>query len=123
MNRFIFLLMLIAFVACSKEVPPADPHDATRIEGGVWAAMLPAHPDWRYEFRQGLLRQYALDYGIVLSDQTYMYALRSDTVFIGGSGPDRERRWVVFFHCDSLVECRTKSSGVLAPTLFLKRMQ
>ncbi len=122
-NIAFFLLSLTLLTACRKEAPPADPRDAARIEGGVWGSLLPAQPDWRYEFDDGLLRQYVSDFGAVLSEQTYPYALRHDTILIGGSGATDARRWVVYFHCDSVVECRTQGSGILAPTLFLKRMQ
>lgn len=116
------LLFLTVLIACRKETPPDEPRDASRLEGGAWRNILPAHPAWQYEFQDGLLRQYVLDFGIVVSDQTYPYALRRDTVFIGGDAFSSPRRWVIYFHCDSLVECHTQGSGILVPTLYLKRM-
>lgn len=116
------LLLLTLFTACHKEAPPADPRDASRIEGGVWSSLLPAHPDWRYTFDNGLLRQYVSDFGAVVSDQTYPYALRHDTLIIGGSGGASARCWVVYFYCDSIVQVQNVTPGaVIAPTLYLKK--
>lgn len=116
------LLLLTLLAACHKEAPAADPRDASRIEGGMWSSLLPAHPDWRYTFDDGLLRQYVSDFGAVLSDQTYPYALRHDTLIIGGSGGASARCWVVYFYCDSIVQVQNVTPGaVIAPTLYLKK--
>ncbi|MBL7780674.1 MAG: hypothetical protein JNM22_05605 [Saprospiraceae bacterium] len=121
MKHLYLILLPILFLQCQKEMPEPNPKDASRIEGR-WESLLPSNPEWAYSFEDGFLTQTHTNFGTVLSSQTYTYATRNDTVFIGGSGLNMERRWKVYFHCDSIVEARTATPGsVLAPTIWLKR--
>ena len=117
---FLFSLfaLLLASSCIKQECLDPDPHDATRI-GGAWSGRIPAHPDWTYHFNQGLLTLSVPQVGQPDIVTTTEYSIHGDTVFFL-PGP---AYWVVFFHGDQLVECRTHGSGVISPTLFLQRME
>lgn len=121
-NIALLTLLLLSLVQCRKEPIAPDPKDAARIEG-TWSNMLPAHPDWRYEFYDGLLTQSVYDFGQPLSVKTYPYAIRQDTIFVGGDSVNAPRQLIVYFYCDSLVQCRTQGSGIINPILYLKRIK
>lgn len=120
MKHFVFLLLIFLF-SCHKEPISPDASDASRIEG-TWSSLLPAHPDWKYDFHKGLLTQSVQDFGQPLSVNTYPYAIRKDTIFIGGDATNAPRWWITKFKCDSLVECKTGGVSIIHYILYLERI-
>lgn len=113
--RYLLFLPLFLMLACHNE--PENIPDASRIEGH-WQSMIPDHPDWKYDFHDGLLHQQIDDFGIVVAQQDYVYAVRGDTIFISGTGG--QRTWVTYFPCDSLVRVFDITAQVSA-SIWLKR--
>ena len=104
----IVLLLLAAFVlspiltSCSGQKEPVY-----TIEGR-WEAMLPAHPNWVYDFHNGLLTQTVSDFGAVISQRQYPYTVRYssspiDTLFVGGDTHEPARTWLLDFECATIV--------------------
>jgi len=111
MRYLIPILLLLS--ACAEEQTISDPYDASRIVG-TWRSMVPANPDWVYQFDgQGFMRQTFHFGGATLSSLEYPYATRQDTVFIGGDANDPARTWMVRFECDSILEVRNVTPGTL----------
>jgi hypothetical protein len=55
-----------------------------------------------------------------ITTQEYVYAIKSDSVFIAGSGG--QRIWVVYFECDDVVQI-TEIEALLGAKRWLKRAQ
>lgn len=122
MKKIVLFLVVIAtfFVSCKKDVTLPSPTDATRIQSGTWSPLIPANPEWNYEFERGILIQSLPAFSTVLITYTFPYAIRADTVLIGGDTTNQPRRWVCYFHCDSLVEV-TQLGAAINEKFFLKR--
>jgi hypothetical protein len=124
MKKILILLLCSIVFACKKDPDTCgntDPQDAARIEGR-WMSLFPSHPEYLYSFESGLLRQSHTAFGAVISDNTYTYATRHDTLHIGGDANNLPRTLLLYFHCDSIVEARNISPGaVLAPVIWLKQ--
>ena len=111
------LLAASMTMSCNKEPDPPAPG----IEGR-WTPMLPAHPEWTYDFRDGLLTQSITDFGVMITSITYPYAVRQDTVWIGGTVTDMPRTWLLEFECADIVRVTNISPGATLSTQFwLKR--
>lgn len=111
------MLLLLLPAACGDDKEPL-----LTIEG-QWQALLPAHPNWLYEFHNGLLTQSITDFNAVISTRTYPYTERGDTIYIGGDLNNDTRKWLVTWESPNVVHIE-----VLNPTLFksveyLKRVQ
>jgi hypothetical protein len=119
--RIIALVAIMAIIInCRKDIePPPSPTDASRI-AGEWLAMIPENPEWQYSFRDGFLTQKIEDFGIPVTTQQYVYATKADTVFISGAGG--QRKWVVYFECDEIVQIRDIEAQ-LAAVKWLKRRE
>lgn len=124
MKHYILLFACaILFSTCQKDTAPSDPRDATRIEGR-WRSLLPAHPDWQYDFNDGLLTQSVTDLGVVVSSLQFTYAIRHDTIHIGGDGINIPRNYQAYIHCDSIAELKNITPGaIIAPTMWLHKTQ
>lgn len=112
------IVLLVASMAtsCKDQDPPV-----LSIEGS-WSPMIPAHPEWVYDFREGLLTQSITDFGVVITTLTYPYAVRQDTVWIGGDANNLPRVWLLAFECPDIVRVNNISPGaVLSPQFWLKR--
>lgn len=115
-----FLLCMLLHIGCDKRQDEL-PTDATRIEGH-WRSMLPAHPDWQYDFDRGILTQSLEDFGAPLVQYQFPYATRADTVTIGGDATNGPRSWKVYFYCDSIVKVTNTTPGqIVAPVIWLQR--
>jgi len=121
--KYIFFILAVFLLACRKETPQLfipDPHDATRIEGH-WADMTGTlAPDWHYHFDAGLLTQSYTKAGATLTSLTYPYAIRRDSVFIGGDATNIPRTWLLEFECEEVVMV-TQSAAALGQRFWLKR--
>lgn len=121
MKQLLLLSLLLLFLACADVEPlPSDPLDAARIEGR-WQAQPPAHPLWIYEFNYPHLRQWIVDFGVVITEQEYIYAPKGDTLFVSGAGG--QRKWLLYFPSDSVCEYRAFTSIHLSPVYRLHRIQ
>lgn len=118
-NLLLFATLLL--FACQKDPSPPANSDASRIEGHWVDLTGTLAPDWQYHFNQGVVTQSFVHYGAVLSSLTYPYAIRSDTVFIGGDIANAPRTWVVYFQCDEVVE--VKQVGLLLGHRFWLKKQ
>lgn len=100
----LFICTLLLF-SCKKEpAPPPDPLDASRIVGN-WRDMTGTFsPDWNYQFEDGILTQSYDKFGAQLTTLTYPYAIRNDTIIIGGDVTNIARKWVVYFECQDVVK-------------------
>lgn len=82
--------------------------------------MPPAHPEWRYDFSDPHLRQWIVDFGVVITEQEYIYATAGDTVYISGAGG--QRVWLVCFPNDTLCEYRQWDVFKWSPVVYLRRL-
>jgi hypothetical protein len=119
MNKIVFFVLLL-FVYCKKEVTLPAANDAKRIEYGTWTGLIPSNPQWTYTFDNGLLIQRLPQFNTVLLSYEYPYAIRTDTIFIGGDTTNQPRRWVVSFLCDSVVQV-TQVGAIINQTFYLKQ--
>lgn len=109
------MLMLVAFSCGDGNKPPLP-----SIEG-EWRSLIPKQPDWRYQFRRGLLTQYTTVGNTTISSKTYPYAERGDTLYIGGDQFDPPRRWLLKWECHTVVE--VKQLDVQFPQLWWLRRE
>lgn len=115
-----FLWLHILTPACADLEPlQPDPYDAARIEGGVWHTQPPASPLWVYEFNYPYLRQYIIDFGIVVTEQEYIYAPKHDTLFISGTGG--QRTLLLYFENDSTCFFRQITGVLQTPAIEINR--
>jgi hypothetical protein len=114
-------LLLLPLISCKKDVlPDPSPSDASRIEGR-WVDMTGTFaPDWHYHFNGGLLTQSHIKAGATLTALTYPYAIRNDSIFIGGDLTNAPRVWLVDFECDEVVEI-SQEAAVMGQRFWLKR--
>lgn len=107
MKHILFALCLsaLAFSACRDQAPP-DP----TIEGR-WRQLIPAHPPWEWNFDNGILTQSVQDFGATLTTLQFTYAVRADTIYIGGDGQNDPRRLVIRFLGDGALEARQLPTG------------
>jgi len=119
--RAILILIVLAFLSSCQNAkePLPSPNDANRIEGH-WRSLTPTTPKWQYTFKDGFLVQKVDDFGVNITTQEYVYAIKSDSVFIAGSGG--QRIWVVYFECDDVVQI-TEIEALLGAKRWLKRAQ
>ncbi len=109
------------YIGCREHDPfPFDAHDAHNIEGR-WVDMVGTlNPDWHYHFDQGLLTQSYEAFGGTLTTLTYPYAIRADSVFIGGDANNLPRVWVLAFECADVVMVTQTNAG-FGTRFWLKR--
>lgn len=89
------LLLLLAILA-SVFTSCGDKDPVPTIEGR-WSAMQPLHPDWVYDFRNGILTQSIYIGNTNVTTHSYVYSQRGDTIYIGGDRNTDPRTWVVQF--------------------------
>jgi len=118
---FSAMLLVALFIGCKeKEDLPLDQFDAQRIEGR-WVDMTGTlAPDWHYHFDGGLLTQSYIKAGATITALTYPYAIREDSIFIGGDLTNAPRVWLVDFECDEVVQI-SQEAAVLGQRFWLKR--
>lgn len=120
---FLLVGVLLLLSSCRKEDVPLDPYDATRMEG-QWRLLLSGHPDWQYGFHEGILTQSVTDFGVPITTLQFPYAVRRDTLQVGGDASNLPRTYKVYLHCDSIAEMHNISPGaILAPVVWLKRIR
>lgn len=119
---FTLLLLVCLMAACKEEqTPPFNPQDARHLEGHEWTNLTGAlHPEWHYCFEGGLLTQRYVEFGATLSTITLPYAIRQDTVYIGGNATNNPRTWVLYFECEDVVQV-AEQGPVLSQVFWLKR--
>lgn len=118
--KYFVLFFALLFVACKKDVILPAANDATRIESAEWSGLIPDNPQWTYDFRAGILIQRLPQFNTVLLTYEFPYAIRRDTIIIGGNTTNQPRRWVVFFHCDSVVQV-TQLGATINQVFYLKK--
>jgi len=116
MKYLLLIFILAQACACGDNKAPLP-----TIEG-LWQAMIPAKPNWQYDFQNGLLTQYVTDFGKPLSTRQYPYAMRGDTLIIGGDEQNPPRRWLLTFKCERIIETKPLNQQ-LAEVLYLERVQ
>ena len=110
--------MLVILLGCQKEDQPVVPSPAT-IEGH-WRILVPSTPDWHYYFNTGVLIQTARVGNTSVATYQFTYAIRHDTLLIGGDISAPPRMWRYTFHLDSLMEIRDITPGVaISPLSYL----
>jgi len=117
----LILILLLFVVACrDSDGPVFNPTDATMIEGHCWADLTgTVGPEWCYCFERGLLTQTYYGFGATFSSLSFPYAIRHDTVLIGGDANNPPRTWLLFFECDEVA--RVTTSAALNHRFWLKR--
>jgi len=116
----ILALLGIMLYQCQK----SPKEEALPTISGHWVNLTDIHPDWQYEFTDNVLTQYIVDFGATIAWQQYPYAVRGDTVLIGGDTNDPNRIWKVTFWCDSIAEVHNITPGVMiAPVLYLRKLK
>lgn len=105
----------ICLLCCKKE---SNLHLLPTIEG-AWAQYSPS-PKWSYLFTDGILEQSIQISGQPIIQHMFPYAVRMDTVFIGGDSTNPPRKWLVDFLCDSVCQV-TVLDVAISPTLILRR--
>lgn len=123
MNRIsslpLLLLLLLPPACRDQDYLPPDPHDAWRVEGR-WVTLPPSSPIWHYEFEYPHLRQWIEDFGVVVTQQEYIFAPYGDRLEIAGDGG--RRTWEVQFFGDTVMQYRRLLPGVLQmPQVYLRR--
>ena len=114
MKKIVLCFLTFFVISCKKDILLPSPYDATRIEGAKWIPLSPPTPTQEYSFQDGILSQSLLpDYTKVFEGP---YAIRKDTMFIGGNSVNPERVWILYFHCDSIV--RVKNTGAILNQIF-----
>lgn len=114
--KYIFLLVLLS--ACRKDDQPVIQPTAT-IEGH-WKILVPATPDWHYYFDRGVLIQTAMVGNTQVAVYQFTYAIRHDTLLIGGDISAPPRMWRYTFQLDSLMGITDISPGVaISPLSYL----
>lgn len=120
MKTIAILLLTFALAGCQHDTIPTKPFDIT----GAWVKVPAYKPEWRYHFSGNILTQSIVDFGATITALEYPYALREDTLIIGGDNNNAPRRWLIHPICDSIVEVRNLTAQVtLAPTFYLRRTQ
>lgn len=117
-KKVLFFLLLFVY-ACEKDVS-LQANDASRIENATWKSLTATTPDWKYTFDKGILIQSLPAFSTVITSYTFPYAIRHDTVFIGGDATNPPRTWIVTFHCDSVAQ--VQELGITISTVkYLKK--
>jgi hypothetical protein len=121
MLALLLALLLLPLISCKKDVlPDPSPSDASRIEGR-WVDMTGTlYPDWHYHFEAGLLTQSYIKAGATITALTYPYAIRQDTVFIGGDATNAPRVWLLHFECHEITEV-VQSAPAFSQRFWLRR--
>lgn len=119
---FTLLLLVCLMASCKEEqTPPFNARDARQLEGHEWTNLTGAlHPEWHYCFEGSLLTQRYVEFGATLSTITLTYAIRQDTVYIGGNATNAPRTWVLYFECEDVVQV-AEQGAVLSQVFWLKR--
>ncbi len=102
------MLYMGTILGCKKT--PIDPPSPT-IEG-EWRDLIQGTPNYVYHFDNGLLIQTAMIGNSAVVVQQYTYAVRQDTVYIGGNEGTPARLWKYRFELDSLMEVKDITPGV-----------
>jgi hypothetical protein len=112
------LIFSIFFVFCKKNIESLP--NLQTIEGNwVQESPLPSQ-EWRYKFNDGILQQSASVGNTTVVQYQFPYALRGDTVVIGGDSINPPRTWLLDFWCDSVVEVQPLNV-LIAPRLLFRR--
>lgn len=109
--KFYFLL-LVLICSCQKDPEPSPEPPARTIEGH-WKILVPATPQWHYVFDDGLLEESVYVGPTKIVSYLYPYAIRADTIFVGGDINTPPTLWNFKFHLDSLVELKNITPGVM----------
>lgn len=91
-NRYhlIAAVLLGVIGKCATSCADQDPPPPS-IEGH-WHQV--TSPWWEFTFENGIMTQEAKGFGATLSDLQFTYALRDDTLHIGGDLNNPPRRWL-----------------------------
>jgi hypothetical protein len=113
--------ILILIGRCAAGCGDKDLHPG--IEG-AWRQTAPASPGWLYDFRDGIVTQTVKDFGATLSQLTFTYAERGDTLYIGGDGVNAPRVWVKTMLGDADMKVREMpaDTGRVWDVLYFERM-
>jgi len=105
----ILFVLTYAIQSCRDQFDPLPPS----IEGH-WQKLVPAKPPTEYDFRAGILTQTISFAGQPVAEIQRTYAMRLDTLLIGGDVGDPQRRYVLRFIGGEVVEVRQVSADTLA---------
>ncbi len=86
MKHLLPILLSITIAACGDHLPPID-----TIEGR-WYSSDPYEPEWTYDFQRGITT-----FSTPAYTKTFVYAERSDTLYLGGDGHTDPRIWLLRF--------------------------
>lgn len=113
----LWVLYTALLICCGDQKTPLP-----TIEG-KWTAIVPNHPNWLYEFDNGLFTHYRTDLitGEVEFEQ-YAYTVLGDTLYFGGNGSTPPRQWLLEFKCECIVHT-TPLNVPIAHVLYLERVQ
>ena len=106
MKQFCLLLLALCLFSNCRDQPPPAP----TIEG-YWHQLIPQHPPWEWHFDNGILTQSVQDFGATLTTLQFTYAVRDDTVFIGGDGNNDPRILLIRFLGDGAIEAKQLPAG------------
>lgn len=107
----LIVTVLLAYLACRDQYEPLLPE----IEGR-WRKLVPAHPPTEYDFRAGIMTQATYFGAQPVATIQRIYAVRGDTLHIGGDLSDPQRRYVLRFLGSEVVEVTPVPGDTLALT-------
>lgn len=117
--KHIALLLLLLSGSCRDSADITELPVPHRSLVGQWRSLTPAHPDWQYTFDDVFLTQTLYDFGAPLVEHKFLYGQVGDTLHIAGNTNNPPRRWLLQWHCDSVLEVTTANQGQPLQTNFL----
>lgn len=115
--RYLIIISILLFSSrCGDQKAPLP------TITGQWYSLLPSHPNWLYDFRNGILTQSVTDFGAVLSTKQYPYTERGDTVYIGGDLNEPQRKWLITWESPDIIHIQAINAQI-NNLQYLKRIQ
>ena len=108
-QQILFAILLALFGYCASHCRDQAPPEPS-LEG-AWQQLIPQHPPWIWQFDNGILTQSVQDFGATLTTLQFTYAVRADTVYIGGDGQNDPRRLVIRYLGNGALEARQLPAG------------
>lgn len=109
MKKIAIAALLPLFWGCQDGYDPLPPS----IEGH-WRRLVPANPPTEYEFRSGVMTQTTLFGSQPVAVIQRTYAVRMDTLIVGGDIGDPQRAYIMRFIGTGAAEIRSLPGDTLA---------
>jgi hypothetical protein len=122
--KHLFLLIAFCFLlsACRDGGSISEPPEPQYTLVGEWRSLTPAHPNWHYRFDDVFLYQTLYDFGQPIVEHKFLWGQVGDTLHIAANATNPARRWLLQWHCDSVLEVTTANENQpLQSNFLLKR--